>query len=156
MPSRNIRQIKTSLVQIDSGESAFPGAFFLAPEYHLDMQFCTPHWDKLKEKIKERGMWSLVSQGGEQAHAKIVSEVEEGSKKENFDPLMAAHNMIVSNALTCAGIEVLAQEGCPLCYLQNNCPCGQPDCKEKFESWLDRAADGAREGAVKLGLLPAS
>lgn len=114
------------------------------------MRMCQEHWDKLKEALRERGLMGLVPQGGEAA-AKLLSEGRP-------DPLMAAHNAIVGNAMDAFGIAIMmpnedGSERCPLCYCKrqcfdNPCPgnCGRPDCSPesnaaKFETWIERAAD---------------
>ena len=114
------------------------------------MKFCQPHWEKLREAIKARGLWQLVASSGK--------EVVDRLKKDGFDPLMAAHNMIVGRTLDVAGLGPMTSrpdgsEWCPLCYLQQNCPCGLPGCAARFEEWIDGASNGAREEAVRLGLV---
>lgn len=121
------------------------------------MKFCESHWDELREKIRERGLYGLVATSGEQAAAQMVSQVQDGASKANFDPLMGAHNAIVSNALYVAGLPLMMQnddgsDRCPLCYLVDNCPCGRGDACP-FRTWTTRAADDMREAAIGLGLM---
>lgn len=121
------------------------------------MKMCKVHWDELREKIRERGLYGLVATSGEQAVAQLVDGLENGPKKTNFDPLMAAHNQLVSNAVNVAGLALMMMnedgtERCPVCYLVEKCPCGKgADCP--FTTWLTKAADGAREYAIQLGLV---
>lgn len=121
------------------------------------MKFCQPHWEELREKIRERGLYGLVATSGEQAVAQLVDGVENGTKKTNFDPLMAAHNQLVSNAIGVVGLALMmlnedGSERCPVCYLIANCQCGKAgDCP--FTTWTTKAADGARAYAIELGLV---
>lgn len=107
---------------------------------------CADHWEKLKDAIKARGIYHLVKDA-KGVHAEVVEAVEKGENTSTPDPLFAAHNMIVSNCLNVAGLEIMqpnadGSERCPLCYLLKNCPCGE-EAACPFNTWIDRAADGA-------------
>ena len=124
------------------------------------MKFCARHWDALKAQIKAYGLDGLIAKSGEEVASKMMSELEAGSKKSNFDPLMAAHNMIVSRALDIIGLALLASnedgsERCPLCFLQKGHDenCKELDCKHSFEPWVEYAAKDALEEAKRLGLV---
>jgi hypothetical protein len=101
------------------------------------MKFCQPHWDDLKAKIEAAGLGTFVAKSGE----KVVDKMLGG----DFEPLMGAHNAILSNAMSAAGLNVMMQnedgsDRCPLCYLIDNCPCGRGDgCP--FRAWPQRAVD---------------
>lgn len=111
------------------------------------MRICQPHWDKLRDALKLRGLDDMVAKDGAQA----AHDLADGRP----DPLMSAHNAIVSNALGVVGLAVMepnddGTERCPLCYLQQlslrGCECGDPACTfearvARFEGWIDRAAD---------------
>lgn len=124
-----------------------------------------PHWDKLRSAIDDRGLTSLISEGGEQAAKNLVSELSEGRTIDNYDPLMSAHNLIWGNASN-----LIAQVGgnpmamldstqpdhvqCPICYLnwlsaEHDRICKEPDCKkikgETFDWMIDRASGDALE-----------
>jgi hypothetical protein len=125
------------------------------------VKICQPHWDKLRAAIAEAGMDGLVAKDGDQSAAQLVSGLENGSKKENFDPLMASHNMIVSNALRVRGLEILnpnadGSDRCPLCFLtaEHLEQCTDATCKLKdFDDWIGYAVRDSRAEAVRLGLL---
>lgn len=102
------------------------------------MRMCQPHWDRLKQAIIARGLGDMISSSGEE----LVKRITADDTLENFDPLMAAHNMIVRNALQCGGIEILVQREdgshlCPLCEAESH------GCTD----WIEHAADGAAEAA---------
>ena len=113
------------------------------------MKFCMDHWNKLRTAIAERGLEALVAADGMTA----VNDLIAGRP----DPLMAAHNAIVSNAASKVGLAIMTanddgSERCPICYLKAlslaapRCECGDPACTpesraEGFERWIDRAAD---------------
>jgi hypothetical protein len=117
------------------------------------MKMCQPHWDKLRDAIKSRGLYGMVATDGAQA----ARDLGEGRP----DPLMAAHNAIVGNALNRAGLAVVSpnedgSERCPLCFLiaaAAGCQCGDPACtpearaaqSARFEAWIELAADDELE-----------
>ena len=73
-----------------------------------------------------------------------VRELKGTAGPEDFDPLMAAHNMILGNALEAGGLIAMQPNDdgtgrCPVCYL--NVP-----------EWISFAADGACRHAAALGL----
>lgn len=113
------------------------------------MKFCTDHRAKTKSAIALRGLDKLVAKDGATAAADLAAG--------RPDPLMYAHNAIVSNVLNTAGIGIMmakddGSEWCPLCYLIENCKCGEGDaCRARWESWIDRAAD---EAAERCGIGP--
>ena len=127
------------------------------------MKFCQQHWDKLKAAIEARGLSSLVAVDGVDAHKRITSELKgEGSEKTTFEPLMGAHNAILSNVLSSpVGISVMYdnEDGtarCPLCFItsEHKANCAVVDCKDDdFEDWIDIAADEQLARAKKLGLV---
>lgn len=111
---------------------------------------CQPHWDGLRAAIDERGLGHLVARSGDAAVAGLISELETGTRLENFDPLMGAHNAIVNRCLETLGYEVLMNDGCPICFAKEHhretiadCP-GPPQCPasdEWFEGWIPGVAD---------------
>lgn len=120
---------------------------------------CQPHWQKLRAEIAERGLDHLVGKGGEMAVAQLADQLEKGkATPTNFDPLMAAHNMILSNALDTAGLQIMFDppdgERCPLCFLVAVAAEHGFD-PAVFEKWPARAADGALDAARTLGLVAA-
>lgn len=110
------------------------------------MKICQPHWDELRRAIRDRGLEQYVSKDGADAAARLVRSMEEKQSKANFDPLMAAHTAILSNALRIGGLYILAPaEGgglrCPICHL-------------KRPEWIDYAANDQLMTARELGLVP--
>lgn len=114
------------------------------------MKFCEPHWEQLKDKIKELGMWDLVSKGGQDLAERMQAEISgKGDGKWNFDPLMSAHNMIVTNAVRAGGLYLLEGDLCPLCELDKN----KEAMKEDSTVWIEKAAQGALEYCREKGLV---
>lgn len=113
------------------------------------MKFCTDHWAKLRAAISERGLDKLVANDG----AQVAQDLVDGRP----DPLMAAHNAIVSNAAGKVGLAIMmpnddGSDRCPICYLKAlslaapRCECGDPACTsesraKEFERWIEFAAD---------------
>ncbi len=110
---------------------------------------CQPHWDKLRDAIKLRGLDDMIAKDGMQA----AQQLAEGRP----DPLLAAHNAIVGNAAAAAGLAIMSpnddgSERCPICYLKEasfaapSCDCGDPACTsesraDRFERWIEHAAN---------------
>lgn len=110
---------------------------------------CIDHWAKLRAALAERKLDKLIAADGMQAAADLVAG--------RPDPLMAAHNAILSNAVDKVGLAIMMQnddgsERCPICYLKAlslaspQCTCGDPACTPEsiadgFERWIEIAAD---------------
>lgn len=117
------------------------------------MKFCQDHWDRLREAIKERGLGEYIAEGGHEAASRMAGQVDARKvTKANFEPLMGAHNAILSNAMGLVGLEVFADGAggphlCPICYLNETHAreCKDPKCTlgpTGFDAWIDYAADG--------------
>jgi len=106
------------------------------------------HWGRLRAAIDARGLTALIAEGGERAAANLVSELTDGPSIDNFDPLMAAHNAIMSNALATAGLEVMyanedGSDRCPLCWMNEQANNAGNPTPNAYDDWIDRAADDA-------------
>jgi hypothetical protein len=119
------------------------------------MKFCEAHWAALRKAIDDRGLTPLVAPDGVEATRRVVENLKHGDTPQNFDPLMGAHNAIVSNAMGIAGLAIMQSNAdgsprCPICFL-NQCAKadGRPDVT--FDSWIERAADDAAKLAGELG-----
>jgi hypothetical protein len=111
------------------------------------MRFCADHWASLRAAIDERGLDHLISDGGPELMRRTVDQLKGDDSLNSFDPLMAAHNMILSNVINAAGLVIFTpnpdgSERCPLCYLNQNCNCPEENCADK---WVDFAADGVKK-----------
>lgn len=123
------------------------------------MKFCQTHWEKLRQAIKDRGLWPLVATSGENAASKLTAAFEQGPSRTNFDPLMDAHNAIVANVLGLVGLALFnanedGSERCPICFAQaeHDANCVLADCAP-FDVWIDRAAEDAFARAKDLGVM---
>lgn len=116
------------------------------------MKFCGTHWGALRAAIDNRGLSSLIPESGDEAVGKLVNQVEDGPRIDNFDPLMGAHNAIVANVMGLIGIAALfpnddGSERCPLCYLNADHEkyCAYSQCGlarvNGYDVWIDNAAD---------------
>jgi hypothetical protein len=94
------------------------------------MKFCEPHWQSLREAVEATGLGALVAESGQQAARNLASEATEGPTFDNFDPLMTAHNAILSGAMSLIkerynqnALMVMADDeehpewACPICAL---------------------------------------
>ncbi len=129
------------------------------------MKFCKDHWDKLRASIGARGLTSLVPKSGEEACSRMINTLQGDDNLKDFDPLMSAHNQILSNAM-----DMIANIGgnplflmgshpdnpeweCPICYLnflsdEHDRTCTNAGCKKpiglRFDNWIEKAADSVR------------
>jgi len=123
------------------------------------MRMCKDHWDKLKAEVERRGLTKFIARDGEEAAKRTVGEYSEEAR--NFDPLMGAHNMIVSAALEKLGLDLLianesGPDKCPLCELQaaHVAHCTIEGCTFTYEAtWIPGPVEAAYQQAVKLGLV---
>lgn len=112
------------------------------------MNICQPHWDRLKQAIYSRGLNDFIAADGKEIIRQVVKSVNNPDTLalEDFDPLLAANNMISSFAMQHAGLSMLvpdAQTGklpCPLCLVA-----GPHD-----QNWIDGACDQAAEMVKEL------
>jgi hypothetical protein len=124
------------------------------------MQFCQNHWGILRKAIIDRGMEHLIAKTGEECIKKLVTDIDQHSKT-TFDPLMGAHNMIISQALNDCGLEVMMQnedgsDRCPICWMdtKHKDNCTDPNCIWTYEeNWIQGVANDALTEAKRLGLI---
>src|SRR6266704_3865217 len=117
------------------------------------MQFCQPHWSKLRDAVKERGMDELVASSGKEAADRMGKELKGDETLSSFDPLMSMHWAIVDRLSEIGGAQILLQEGCPMCFANQEHlrGCKEPNCTWSFDSWIPRVADVMRDYAIELG-----
>jgi hypothetical protein len=104
------------------------------------MKFCQPHWEKLREAVKARGMDQLVAKGGPEAIRRTVSEIEDGPTPANFDPLMRLHWMIAGRVMEQIPY-IITGDYCPMCEAGKHCE----NCRAVVEAWPESAADAVKE-----------
>lgn len=129
------------------------------------MKFCDDHWQKLRAAIAARGLDGLVARDGATAAANLQADVDDAKKgmpadPARFDPLMSAHNMVMTAALRMGGLYLLAGDYCPVCEVKKNMA-GKPDEAGKVWSaddierdWINGPADGALGYAREHNLVP--
>jgi hypothetical protein len=122
------------------------------------MKMCQSHWDKIIAAIKERGLWHLVAQSGEEAVTNLQKEA--AGEACNYDPLMAVNNMIFARAIEQGGLYLMAADYCPICEVMKYHAGGvDADGKtwtaEMIEThWVDGLADIALDVCRDLKLMP--
>lgn len=79
------------------------------------MQICQDHWHELKNAIRQRGLWGLVSPNGYVANQTMKQMLDGRSTKAPFDPLIATSLLIAEQAQMALGEWVLTYHHCPLC-----------------------------------------
>src|SRR5262245_47590629 len=139
------------------------------------MKFCQGHWDRLRQKIDDRGLTHLIAKSGEVAVSQMAQQLQERKdSRETFDPLMAAHWAIAGNVnefLARAGMNPLYLLGggdedrvegfgskyegrtwprCPLCYinLAHEVSCTNPGCFMPKENGYDWMLDQAADDSL--------
>lgn len=119
------------------------------------MQFCQDHWNKLREAIKVRDLWSFVAKSSEDLFNRYIKE-----EKEELtipDPLITAHNLILSRVVEKSPYILFQKEDgshwCPLCDVRD---------KEGYKgknkgtldiNWIDGCCDDIKEHYIKEGWL---
>lgn len=76
------------------------------------MNICQAHWDRLREKIDERGLSHLIAPDSATAAAQTADQFDRAKDGEsvtpvNFDPLMGAFWAIGSNVMSLLGQSAL-------------------------------------------------
>ena len=84
------------------------------------MSICQNHWHELKNAIRQRGLWRLVTPHGYKAAHASAQELEEKLRQSPFDPLMAASLMIHEQARLAFGCPPATSSDCPLCVVDRN------------------------------------
>ena len=115
------------------------------------MQICQDHWYELKNAIRQRGMWKLVSPDtGSQIPAYITKHMlAAASTTPRIDPLRLAALMISDQALTAFGDYLESRSYCPLCEVEENLGRGR-----SFE-WINVDADTILEVCKERRLVSA-
>jgi hypothetical protein len=127
------------------------------------MRFCSAHWGKLRLSIRDRGLDQFVSTSGSVLADRMAKGIDGDDTKARFDPLMGAHNAIVSNAMGFVGLALMVQnedgsDRCPICFLDKDHKekCQRLGCTDTFEEWIDKAADEQLSLAKRLNLVGAT
>lgn len=81
------------------------------------MKMCQTHWVRLREAVEARGLAHLIASNGREAMLRTVAELKGDDDVSDFDPLMTAHNMILSHAMDGFGLVLLTGDYCPVCEL---------------------------------------
>lgn len=105
------------------------------------MQICHDHWYELKNAIRKRGMWKLVSpETGPRVPAYITRQtLAAASTAPRIDPLQVATLLISDQALTAFGEYLESRSYCPLCEVEENLGRG---CSH---DWINVDADNVLE-----------
>lgn len=108
------------------------------------MNMCQQHWDRLREKIAERGLAHLIAPDGATAAAQLADQFQRAADERdeatpvNFDPLMGAFMAIGANVMSLLGPSAL--------YLMT----AGPEHPIDFESYPN--GDATRSRMALLGL----
>ena len=113
------------------------------------MQICQDHWHELKNAIRRRGMWKLVSPDTvRQLPAHVTKRVLTSTTIEwRLDPLSMATLMICEQALAALGDYIETCGYCPLCEVEQNLGQG------RSVEWVEVNADTIFEVCRKRDLI---
>ena len=122
------------------------------------MRFCQRHWDALRAAVRARGLDHLVGKSGREALERARDELAGTATDATYDPLLAAHNMILGRALEGGGLYLLTGDYCPVCEAvahKDDSPNGAALTVEQAESyWIDGPADAVLAYCREHGLAP--
>jgi hypothetical protein len=111
------------------------------------LKFCDDHWEKLRQAVKDRGLWHLVARSGQEATERVKDELGNKETDATWDPLMACHWAVNGNALKMGGLYLLQGDLCQICEAIKH-GCGDESL------WINRPADDALAYAKEHGLIP--
>jgi hypothetical protein len=118
------------------------------------MKMCQPHWNKLREAMKDRCIDYLGAKDGKQAADDAVEQL--AGRETDYDPLMACNWMITGRALKMGGLYLMGakedgSEYCPICEAIEHKP---EDVEVAWVEnyWIDGPADAVLEECRTLGL----
>lgn len=121
------------------------------------MQFCSDHWTALRTAIEVRGLGHLIAANGRDALARTAAELAGRDEPADYDPLLAAHWMIVGRATQVFGLAAFG-EGCPVCVLLHVTP--PPPDGHRYPTndhyFIDGPADAVLAVCRELGIAEAS
>lgn len=109
------------------------------------MNWCKPHWDQLRQTVKEYGLDKFGAKNQQEAASALADQLQ--GKEERFDPLLGCWSRI--NA---AMAESLSKQGRAAELLALRCPCcilvedGQP---KTVKNWLDGCVSDALKYAIE-------
>lgn len=114
------------------------------------MRICQTHWDAMRKAVEDRGMGHLGAKSGAELIAATVTELEGRSQENEYDPLMACHNMVTTRALEIVGLALLNPAtgwNCPICMIMEM---SRKACEQDF---INGPADAALKECREKGLL---
>lgn len=111
---------------------------------------CQPHYEQLKQAIRDRGLWPLVAQSPEAASANIEAQVNGDQDPKNYDPLLNATMMIYHQGVKQGGLYMMTGDYCPLCELEAHTTWG------KAAEWISGCTDAVLEYCRTHKLVPAT
>jgi hypothetical protein len=99
------------------------------------MKICLDHWHEMRNAIRQRGLWKLVTQQGSVAAQNSQAEVGAWRMSSTFDPLIAESSMISEQALMALGSPLASSHDCPLCSVEQSLGA------ETVLEWIETDAD---------------
>lgn len=107
------------------------------------MRFCQCHSDQLTEALKARGLGHMIAKSPEESVERLANP-----SRDNFDPYVAAHNVLMRAATKAGGLDMALAEVCPMCVADS-----QEDCKGLATVWIEGAVANIDEYVKTSGLL---
>ena len=94
-----------------------------------------PAWHELKNAIRQRGLWRLVTPSGYLAAETPEEILELNAAQFQFDPLLAARLMLREQARSAFGFALETGIPCPLCEVDRRLGAGES------LHWIETDAD---------------
>lgn len=106
------------------------------------MRFCTKHHAQLTDALGARSLGHMIAKSPEESVERLANPT-----KDNFDPFVAAHNLLMRAATKAGGLEMaMDPNACPMCVAD--------DTSEGLATvWIEGASDDVKAYAVENGLL---
>ncbi len=120
------------------------------------MKFCNSHWKKLRQAVRDKGLWPFVANSSKELEERVKEELD--GKVVIPDPLMTAHTMILGRALEAGGLYLMTTppEGgnyCPLCELDKHTKTPPPGGGIPSDWWIKGSTDQLQKDYKKQGWL---
>lgn len=115
------------------------------------MKFCQQHWDRLKDLIREAGLYKYVAESGEDLAKRLDREFTIP------DPLFSCHNNLTAFALKNGGLYLMGQDEngndyCPMCECKKAGIDGKLN-EALDEQWMKSEVNAAKNWYIEKGLL---
>lgn len=122
------------------------------------MKFCQPHFGELKKLVISKGMGGLIESDEDAVAERARAEVDGTAMTDTYDPLMAAHWMLIGRAFELGGFYLLESKPgdgdghyCPMCEVEEQGTL--QDLPGAAQHWMEGCTDAVLIYCRENGLL---